>query len=194
MQRYRSPFNEWQGILTKYTGMECFMSASTRPKIPESEKQGADVHQRRKADHIRINLEEDVSFKKLTNGLERYFFMHQALPELDLAAIDTAVTIFGKTLKSPLLISSMTGGTAAAKKINQTLAAAAQEAGIAMGLGSQRAAIEDESLADTYQCVPLTRSFYTLTRFKKRYNQKGMVISPACCPKLSKSAAIYRCR
>ena len=109
------------------------------------------IHEKRKADHIRINLEEDVTFKRLTNGLEKYFFMHRALPELNLAAIDTTVQLFGKTLKSPLLISSMTGGTAEAREINLTLAAAAQEFGLAMGLGSQRAAIEDGRLADTYQ-------------------------------------------
>jgi isopentenyl-diphosphate delta-isomerase len=108
-------------------------------------------HEKRKADHIRINVEEDVSFKKLTSGLENYFFMHQALPEIDLADVDTTTTLFGKQLKTPLLISSMTGGTAEAHEINLTLAAAAQEAGIAMGLGSMRAAIVDPSLEYTYQ-------------------------------------------
>ena len=117
------------------------------PALPLS----ADNHDRRKADHIRINLEEDVAFKRITNGLESYHFMHQALPELDLAAIDTSITVLGKTLKTPLLISSMTGGTARARDINLTLAAGAQEAGIAMGLGSMRAGIEDVTLESTYQ-------------------------------------------
>ena len=107
-------------------------------------------HERRKAEHIRINLEEDVSFKKLTSGLENYFFMHEALPEINKAEIDTSSTILGKSLKTPLLISSMTGGTPEAGLINRVLAEAAQEVGIAMGLGSQRAAIEDDSLADTF--------------------------------------------
>jgi isopentenyl-diphosphate Delta-isomerase len=107
--------------------------------------------ERRKADHIRINVEKDVAFKKLTSGLENYFFMHQALPEIDLAQVNTTTTLFGKRLRTPLLISSMTGGTAEAHEINRTLAAAAQEAGMAMGLGSMRAAIEDSSLAYTYQ-------------------------------------------
>ncbi len=111
---------------------------------------GAAIHERRKADHIRINLEEDVAFNQLTTGLEKYFFMHQALPELDLDAIDLTAEIFGKRLRTPLLISSMTGGTAEAGEINRTLAAAAQATGMAMGLGSQRAAIEDPALADTY--------------------------------------------
>jgi isopentenyl-diphosphate Delta-isomerase len=104
----------------------------------------------RKADHIRINLEEDVR-SGLTTGLERYHFIHQALPELDLAAVDTRVRWFGKTLAAPLLISSMTGGTEAAREINRTLAAAAQRTGIAMGLGSQRAAVENPALAPTFQ-------------------------------------------
>lgn len=127
------------------------MSVSTTDTVAGQDGQSGGIHERRKADHIRINLEEDVQFKKLTSGLEHYFFMHQALPELNLDDVDTSVQLFGKTLKTPLLISSMTGGTAEARAINRTLAAAAQEAGIAMGLGSQRAAIEDESLAGTYQ-------------------------------------------
>jgi isopentenyl-diphosphate Delta-isomerase len=110
----------------------------------------AGVHERRKADHIRINIEEDVSFKKVTSGLERYFFRHEALPELDLAQVSTETTLLGKRLRTPLLISSMTGGTAEAREINRTLATAAQEMGMAMGLGSMRAAIEDPSLADTF--------------------------------------------
>lgn len=110
-----------------------------------------EITERRKADHIRINLEEDVTFNKLTTGLDNYFFMHQALPEIDLADVDTSTKIFGKPLKTPLLISSMTGGTAEALQINQILAEGAQAAGMAMGLGSMRAAVEDESLADTYR-------------------------------------------
>ncbi len=108
-------------------------------------------HTNRKADHIRINLEEDVRFPNLTTGLERYRFVHQALPELDLAAVDTTVTVFGKTLKAPLLISSMTGGTPEAGRINFHLAEAAEAAGIAMGLGSQRAALEEPEWAATFR-------------------------------------------
>ena len=107
--------------------------------------------EKRKADHIRINLEEDVFFKKLTSGLEKYFFMHQATPEIDLAEVDTSLELLGKPLQRPLLISSMTGGTAEARQINRTLAEAAHITGMAMGLGSMRAALEDPSLAHTYQ-------------------------------------------
>jgi isopentenyl-diphosphate Delta-isomerase len=87
----------------------------------------------------------------LTTGLERYRFIHQALPELDLDRVDLSVRFFGKRLAVPLLISSMTGGTEEAATINHRLAAAAQETGIAMGLGSQRAAIENPNVASTFQ-------------------------------------------
>ncbi len=110
---------------------------------------GAQETATRKADHIRINLEADVR-SGLTTGLERLHFAHQALPELDLAAVDTRVSWFGKTLSAPLLISSMTGGTGSAGPLNRNLATAAQAAGIAMGVGSQRAALEDTDRAATF--------------------------------------------
>jgi isopentenyl-diphosphate delta-isomerase len=107
----------------------------------------------RKSDHIRINLEEDVR-SGLTTGLERFTFTHQALPEIDLVQVDTSLRLFGRQLKAPILISSMTGGTPEAAAINQTLAQAAQETGIAMGLGSQRAALEHPEQAPTFQVRP----------------------------------------
>jgi len=116
---------------------------------------GASLTEKRKDDHIRINLEEQVQFPRLTTGLERYRFMHQALPELDLAQVSTQTTLFGRTLNSPILISSMTGGTERAQNINRRLAEAAQEARIAMGLGSLRAVLEDPALLTTYNVRPL---------------------------------------
>ncbi len=113
------------------------------------------VTESRKDDHIRISLEKDVEFPRLTNGLEKLRFMHQAVPELNLDDLNTQLTFMGKTLSSPLLISSMTGGTERAQNINRTLAAAAQEARIAMGLGSLRAALENPELAATYQVRPV---------------------------------------
>lgn len=108
------------------------------------------VTERRKEEHIIINLEENVQFPNTTTGLERFRFLHRALPELDLNTVTTETTVFGKTLTTPLFISSMTGGTALARKINRHLAEAAQEHGLAMGVGSQRAAIENADLADTF--------------------------------------------
>ncbi len=107
----------------------------------------------RKSSHLRINLEEDVR-SGLTTGLERFFFTHQALPELDLEQVDLSTELFGKRLAAPLLVSSMTGGAPEAAAINRTLAFAAQQAGIAMGVGSQRAAIEHPELAETFQVRP----------------------------------------
>jgi len=104
----------------------------------------------RKADHLKINLEQDVR-SALTSGLEHYSFVHQALPELDLEAVDLSLELFGKTLRAPLLISSMTGGTQEAGTINLRLAEAAQATGIAMGVGSQRAALEDPTLAESFR-------------------------------------------
>ncbi|MRR32745.1 type 2 isopentenyl-diphosphate Delta-isomerase, partial [bacterium] len=103
----------------------------------------------RKADHIRINLEEDVR-SGLTTGFERLHFQHRALPELDLDDVNLSQNLMGKLVKSPILISSMTGGTREAEEINRVLAVAAQQTGIAMGVGSQRAAIEHPELAHTF--------------------------------------------
>jgi isopentenyl-diphosphate delta-isomerase len=103
----------------------------------------------RKSDHIKINLEQDVH-SAISNGLEAIELTHEALPELDLESVDPTVSLFGKILKTPILISSMTGGTEGAKLINQRLSEAAQETGVAMGVGSQRAALETPELTETY--------------------------------------------
>ena len=93
------------------------------------------MHQQRKSDHIRINLEEDVDFKQVSTGLASFRFVHCALPELNLEDIDTSVTLLGKPLAAPLLVSSMTGGAPEASTINQHLARAAQATGVGMGEG-----------------------------------------------------------
>jgi isopentenyl-diphosphate delta-isomerase len=104
----------------------------------------------RKSDHIRINLSQNVQ-SGLPNGLERFHFPHQALPEINLTDIDTHAEFFGKRLAAPMLISSMTGGTKEAGSINRSLAEAAQSAGIAMALGSMRPALETPALAATFR-------------------------------------------
>ena len=108
------------------------------------------ILENRKDDHININLEKNVQ-SPLSNGLEHYHFLHEALPELDLKEIDTTQILFNRLVKTPLLISSITGGTEKAKRINFILAEAAQLFGLAMGIGSQRAAIENPSKVDTFQ-------------------------------------------
>ncbi len=104
----------------------------------------------RKQDHIRINLEKDVS-SGLTTGLETLRFEHQALPEVDLEEVNLSQTLFGRLVKAPILISSMTGGTRQGLNINAILAMAAQATGLAMGLGSQRAAIEHPAQGESFR-------------------------------------------
>lgn len=104
----------------------------------------------RKGEHLQINLEKDVA-STLTTGLEAYRFMHQALPELSLAEVDLGQTLFGVEQRVPVLVSSMTGGTERAARVNRHLATAAAEVGLAMGVGSQRAAIDDPSLAEGFR-------------------------------------------
>jgi isopentenyl-diphosphate delta-isomerase len=104
----------------------------------------------RKDDHLRICLEDDVQFHQTTNGLEKYRFTHCCLPELDFKDVDLSTTFLGKSLNAPLLISSMTGGTAKAKEINHRLATIAQTYQLAMGVGSQRVLVEKPEVAETF--------------------------------------------
>ncbi|MBV8367022.1 MAG: type 2 isopentenyl-diphosphate Delta-isomerase [Candidatus Eremiobacteraeota bacterium] len=109
----------------------------------------------RKADHIRINIEDDVASKGIDNGFDAYRFVHCALPEVDLDAIETSTELFGRRLAAPILISCMTGGTSEAREINRTLARVVQGAGLAMGLGSGRVLLEHPELLDTFNVRPL---------------------------------------
>jgi isopentenyl-diphosphate delta-isomerase len=106
---------------------------------------------KRKGEHIRICLEERVEGEGVTTGFEKYRFVHNALPELDFESIRTETRFLDKPLRVPLLVSSMTGGTAAAASINRRLAEAAEARGWAIALGSMRAAIEREELAATFR-------------------------------------------
>jgi isopentenyl-diphosphate delta-isomerase len=83
-------------------------------------------------------------------GFDDVHLVHDALPELNPGAIDTSLDFLGHRLRLPLVIASMTGGHARGGEVNALLAMAAEDAGIAMGLGSQRAALVDPGLAETY--------------------------------------------
>jgi len=111
----------------------------------------------RKKDHININLNEDVSSERST-GLSEFHFVHNALPEIDLSTIDTSQSIFGKCVRLPILISSMTGGTTHAAEINKRLALVAERFGLAMGVGSQRAAIENPNLSESFKIRKISPS------------------------------------
>ena len=107
--------------------------------------------QKRKKEHLEICLDTESVTSASGTGLSRYRFVHNALPELDIDEIDLSTTFLGKRLQAPILISSMTGGFDLARKVNRNLAAAAQSLGLAMGVGSQRVAIEEPSAADSFE-------------------------------------------
>ncbi len=107
--------------------------------------------QQRKKEHLELCLDNQNVRGPTGTGFEYYHFVHNALPELDFDEIDTRTTFLGKQLAAPLLISSMTGGFELARNVNRNLAAAAQHLGLAMGVGSQRVAIEEPSVADSFQ-------------------------------------------
>ena len=102
-------------------------------------------------DHIRICLEKDVESKY--RPFDDVVLIHKALPEIDESEINTSCSFLGKKINAPIIISAMTGGHPDTKEINLNLATAAQEMGIAMGVGSQRAALEDPVQIDTFSAV-----------------------------------------
>ncbi|HEX2464132.1 MAG TPA: type 2 isopentenyl-diphosphate Delta-isomerase, partial [Thermoanaerobaculia bacterium] len=102
----------------------------------------------RKAEHLRLALDRRMQVE--ARFFDDWYFEHCALPELDFAAVDTSVEFLGKRLVAPLLISCMTGGTETAARINENLALAAERVGVAVGVGSQRKALESPALAQTF--------------------------------------------
>lgn len=115
------------------------MSTESRGHASPSHSNIAD----RKADHIELCAKGDVGFKAKSTLFEDIELIHDAYPELSLEEIDTSVTILGKTLRAPLFIAAMTGGTERARQINRELAEIAEERGYGFGLGSQRAMLKD---------------------------------------------------
>jgi len=106
----------------------------------------------RKVDHLRICLERDVQSLTPT-GLEDIRLIHAAAPEINLDDVDIRCTFLGHKLHGPLMVTAITGGIAEATPINRNIAEAVEKLGLAMGVGSQRAAIEDAALADSFAVV-----------------------------------------
>ena len=104
----------------------------------------------RKKDHVELVMKKGAQYEK-TAGFERIDLVHNALPEINFDDIDLSADFLGKKIKYPVLITGMTGGYSDAKQINKSLAQAAQEHGLAFGVGSQRAMIEKPELRETYQ-------------------------------------------
>jgi len=104
----------------------------------------------RKADHVRINLEEDVAAKGIDSGFDDFYFLHSALPELNLDQVDPSTELFGRRISAPVLISCMVGGTKQAAALNRILAQVAQHLNLAMGLGSGRILLEAPDVLKTF--------------------------------------------
>jgi isopentenyl-diphosphate delta-isomerase len=107
----------------------------------------------RKRDHVELCVGERVAFRGKTAGFERVEFMHNALPEVDFADISTATTFLGKSLSMPQMISCMTGGYAEAERLNRELAEVCETLRIAMGVGSQRQALESTAHHATFRAA-----------------------------------------
>ncbi|MBD2870501.1 type 2 isopentenyl-diphosphate Delta-isomerase [Paenibacillus arenilitoris] len=120
---------------------------------------------KRKGEHIRICLQEQVNGVGIETGFERYRFRHNALPELSFREVSLETEWLGRKLGAPLLVSSMTGGTEETGAINRRLAEAAEERGWAIGLGSMRAAIENERLAATFRIRQVAPSVPVIANF-----------------------------
>lgn len=103
----------------------------------------------RKTDHLKWGQSPEATMTR-SNGLDEFELRHEALPEMHLDEVDTGVTFLGHDLKVPLLISSMTGGTAEARRINENLARAADKVGAAMAVGSQRIMLHDPSCRPSF--------------------------------------------
>ncbi len=103
----------------------------------------------RKAEHIRLALDPGMQLGH--SFFDEYSFEHEALPEIDFGEIDVSAEFLGRRLAAPLLLSCMTGGTEMAGRINRNLAAGAERTGVAVGVGSQRKALEDPRKADTFR-------------------------------------------
>ncbi len=110
-----------------------------------------DLIEQRKAEHISLSL--DTGSQHTSNVFAKYRLPYRALPELNLDDVDTSTEFLGHTLSQPLIISSMTGGTAHALDINRNLAIAAEKCGVAIGVGSQRIALEKEEAKASFMVV-----------------------------------------
>jgi isopentenyl-diphosphate Delta-isomerase len=123
----------------------------SRPRIAAASRRGS-VERDRKAEHIRLAL--DARMQSGDNAFDRYRFEHCALPEMRFEEVDLSCTFLEVPLRAPLLISCMTGGTADATRINRNLARAAESERIAVGVGSQRKALEDPRTVESFRIRP----------------------------------------
>ncbi|MFZ4807137.1 MAG: type 2 isopentenyl-diphosphate Delta-isomerase [Hyphomicrobiaceae bacterium] len=122
--------------------------------------------EQRKSEHVEVVLTRNVGFRSVTTGFEAVRFEHVALPELSLDGVDTTCRFLGRTMRAPLIVSSMTGGPARAESINIAIARACNRQGVGFGVGSQRIALESgqarglgRNLRDLAPDVPILANF-----------------------------------
>lgn len=116
-------------------------------------KNSGTLTSKRKKEHLELCLNDDVAFNNKTSGFEKYDFLHDAVTEVDLTKINFETKFLNKKITYPFLISCMTGGIEAAESINAKLSVAANELNIALGVGSQRQALENKSFHQTYRVI-----------------------------------------
>ncbi len=107
----------------------------------------------RKKDHLELCISGKVEFSERTTGFEKYSFEHYAPTEIDIKKIDLSGEFYGNKIDFPFMISSMTGGTKKAERINEKLAVVSEELNIPLCLGSQRHALEEKNNYYSYRVV-----------------------------------------
>ena len=108
---------------------------------------------KRKIEHLKLCAESHVEARNVSAGFEDVTLIHRALPELNMDNLDLSVDFLGKRLQFPFLIASITGGHPDTIPVNAALAGAAEELGIGIGVGSQRAAIDDPAQEESFRVV-----------------------------------------
>jgi len=119
-------------------------------RLSKGEKRLPNQTEERKASHIKICLEEDVQARRKTTGFEDVLLVHRAIPEINREKISLSTAVFNHKLSAPVIVGAMTGGGAETTKINASIAQAVEELGLGMGVGSQRAAIDNPELERTF--------------------------------------------
>ncbi|MHA2153963.1 MAG: type 2 isopentenyl-diphosphate Delta-isomerase [Candidatus Hodarchaeales archaeon] len=128
------------------------MESKNSPQEIDEKKENTMTSERKLA-HLQICLEHDVQSRNITTGLEDISFVHHATTDINMEDIDLSIEIFGKKLQFPLIISGMTGGHSFAQQLNDFLSQVAEKTQIGIGVGSQRAALEDTQARESFEIV-----------------------------------------
>ena len=106
----------------------------------------------RKKDHVSLTSSGQMDYQSST-GFEDYQFIHNALPEVDVADVSTKTTFLSRTFSFPLFISSMTGGYTDAGAVNAIIAEFCEANNLPFGVGSQRIMLEDPDAVSSFSIV-----------------------------------------